>query len=106
MSISLTQHANRRAQQRAIRPQQIEQLFLLSDLVIPVDRHLSALRISREALRDAVANGMAPADADRLVGRTMVLADDGSIVSLAHLHGRKARAYRQRDRRPYWKGGK
>jgi hypothetical protein len=106
LPLTLTQHASRRAQQRAMRHDQIEQMFLLSDLVTPVNKNVCALRVSRTALAEAIADGLAPAEAQRLSGRTMLLADDGAVVTLAHLHGRRARAYRQRDRRPYWKDKK
>ncbi len=105
-NLAMTIHAARRAQQRAIKRTQIEQLFLLSDTSSRVDRHLNALRLSRSALQEAMADGMPPAEADRLAGRTIVIADDGAIVTLAHLHGSKSRAYRRRDRRAYWKGAK
>jgi hypothetical protein len=101
---SMTRHATRRAQQRAIRKVQIEQILLLSDTSSPVARHLNATRLSREALQEAVADGMPPAEASRLAGRTILLADDGAIVTLLHLRDSKARTYRQRDRRAYWKG--
>ncbi len=105
-NFTMTIHATRRSQRRAIKRPQIEQLFLLSDTSSRVDRHLSALRLSRSALQEAMADGMPPAEADRLAGRTIVLADDGAIVTLAHLHGSKSCAYRRRDRRAYWKGAK
>lgn len=106
IDLAMTRHATRRAQQRAINRLQIEQLFLLSDMSSRVDRHLGALRLSRGALTEALADGMPPAQADRLAGRTLVLADDGAIVTLAHLHGSKSGAYRRRDRRAYWKSAK
>ena len=106
INLAMTRHATRRAQQRSIKRSQIEQIFLLSDMSSQVDRHLGALRLSRGALKEAVADGMPPAQADRLAGRTLVLADDGAIVTLAHLYGSKSGAYRRRDRRPYWKSAK
>ncbi|MBB5730612.1 hypothetical protein [Sphingomonas prati] len=99
----MTRHANRRARQRGMRHVQIEQLFLLSDLASQVDRHLCAFRVSREALREAVADGLPPSEAERLAGRALLLTDSGTVVTLAHLHGGKAQMYRRRDRRPYWK---
>lgn len=106
IDLAMTQHATRRAQQRSIRRVQIEQLFLLSDISSRVDRNLGALRMSRTALKEALADGLPPAQADRLAGRTLVLADDGAIVTLTHLHGSKSGSYRRRDRRAYWKSAK
>lgn len=103
-TFTMTKHARRRSQQRAFRNSQIAALFGLADLSVPVDRHLSALRFSRTALSEAVADGMAPADADRLARRTMVVSDDGAILTVAHLHGPKSRKYCRRDRRAYWRG--
>jgi hypothetical protein len=100
----MTKHACRRSQQRAVRNSQVAGLFHLADLSAPVDRKMTALRVSRDALHEAIAEGMAPADADRLGRRVIVLSDDGAVVTVAHLHGEKARSYRRRDRRAYWKG--
>lgn len=103
-TFTMTKHASRRSQQRAVRSNQLTALFRLADMSTPVDRNLTALRVSRDALFEAVFEGMAPAEADRLARRTMVLSDDGAVVTVAHLHGAKARSYRRRDRRAYWKG--
>jgi hypothetical protein len=99
----LTRHAERRCQQRGFRSVQLTAFREIADLCVPVGRGLSALRCSRDALREAVSDGMAPADADRFAGRVMILADDGAVVTVAHLHGRKAWTYRRRDRRPFWR---
>jgi hypothetical protein len=103
---TMTHHATCRGQQRAARRGQVEQLFLLSDISSSVDRHLSAIRLSRAALQEAVADGLPPGQAERLQGRSMILSDDGAVVSLVHLHGRRSANYKRRDRRPYWKGAK
>ena len=102
----MTNHACRRSQQRSVSSEQLSALFWLTDMATPVDRRLTAHRISRNALFEAVADGMAPAIADRLIRRAMVLSDDGAVVTVATLHGTKAQSYRRRDRRPYWKGSK
>jgi hypothetical protein len=103
---TMTKHACHRSQQRSISSSQLTTLFSLADMAIPVDRHLTAFRVSRMALSEAIADGMLPAEADRLARRTMVLSDDGAVVTVAHLHGTKARSYSRRDRRPYWKATK
>lgn len=102
-SFIMTKHASCRSQQRAIRSAQLSDLFQLADIIVPVDRRVTALRVSRDVLHEAIAEGKAPALADRLLRRTMLLSDDGAVVTVAHMHGTKARAYRRRDRRPYWK---
>ena len=105
-TFKMTHHASRRSQQRGLRAFQIEALLDLADLCVPVGRNLNALRLSRDALNDAIADGLSPAIAANLERRAIVLADDGAIVTVAHLHGAKSRAYRRRDRRPYWTGAK
>ena len=98
-NLNWTKHAVTRSQQRGFGRMQVETLCQLADLFTPVARGADAFRVSRKALAEAVAEGLCRKDADRLSGRVAVVADDGSIVTLAHLAGRKARAYKRRDRR-------
>ena len=99
-----TKHATVRMQQRGFCHQQVARLVDFADLYTPVGRALGALRVSRSALAEAVADGMLrQADADRLSRRAVVMAEDGAIVTLAHLCGRKSASYERRDRRAYWR---
>ena len=102
-NINWTKHATTRSQQRGFGRDQVERLIELADLVTPVSRGAAALRVSRSAIAEAVAEGLCSKAAARLAGRVAVLADDGAIVTVAHLCGRKAKAYKRRDRRPFWK---
>lgn len=99
-----TKHATARMQQRGFGHQQVARLVDLADLYTPIGRAMGALRVSRSALAEAVAEGTLPqADADRLSRRAVVMAEDGAIVTLAHLCGRKSASYKRRDRRAHWR---
>ena len=103
MSYFITKHANKRRQQRGFRSADLANLFSLADLDVPVSKGACAIRMSRSALAEALADGLRPAAAERLTRGVMVLADDGAVVTMAHLHGRKSKSYTRRDRRPFWK---
>ena len=101
--LNYTKHATHRMQQRGIRRHQVERLIDLADLYIPVGRALGAIRISRPAIAEAVADGwLCRAEAERLKRRAVLIADDGEIVTVAHLYGRKSASYTRRERRNHW----
>ena len=102
MKYRTTKHSSERIQQRGFTKCQITNLLELSDLTTAVDRNLSAMRVSRLALEEAVADGLPRAAAERLCGRVIIFSDDGFLVSIAHLRGRKS-AYKRRGRRAFWK---
>ena len=100
---TFTRHATERMQQRGFCRDQVGMLVDLADLYTPIGRAMGALRVSRSAVAEAVADGLSGAAAERLGKRVAVVADDGAIVTLTHLFGRKAASYRRRDRRAYWR---
>ncbi len=67
---------------------------------------MKQLHWTKHAITRAQQRGFSKEQAQSLIDladlRTPV-ADDGAIVTLAHLCGRKASAYTRRDRRAYWK---
>ena len=98
-----TKHATERMQQRGTRNESVLNLIELSDVTTPVGRRLHGLRISRRALDEAMADGLPPSEAARLDRLVAIVSEDGALVSVANLHGRKSTAYRRRDRRAYWR---
>lgn len=97
-----TRHGEARMQQRGFTKISAEMLMQLADIATPIGRNLDALRMSHKALAEAVADGLPRAAADRLAKRCAVIANDGAIVTLVHVHGAKSRSYKRRDRRAYW----
>ena len=98
-----TKHAATRMQQRGFTKMTAELLVVHSDLVTPLGRNLVGFRMSHQAVDEAVDNGLPRAIAERLVRRCAVVADDGAILTLVHVHGTKSGAYKRRDRRAFWK---
>lgn len=100
-SYNLTLHAKVRANQRGVSDRRLLSLLVIADIAVPVGRDLHAHRVSRGALAEAIAEGLSPSDADRLSNIAVVEADNGAIVTVAPVHGRKGRHYRRRSRR-HW----
>ena len=100
---TVSRHADIRAGQRGVSQQRLEALLYLADLEVPVGRNISARRLSRDALSSALAEGWPPATAGRLQRMFLVEADDGTVVTVGHLYGRRSRAYRRRIYK-HWKG--
>jgi hypothetical protein len=103
MLMSLTEHARIRINQRGIHSADLDTFMHLADIARPVDRGLTVHRISRQALAAARGEGMAATLLERIGSLALIEASDGAIVTCAHIHGRKSQAYRQRDRRKFWR---
>lgn len=103
MQQRLTKHAQMRMQQRGVKDLRMEILRNLADLELPVGRGLHAMRLSQRALSEARAQGLSAQEADRLQRMVLVESADGALVTVAHLHGGKAKAYTRRDRRKFWR---
>lgn len=103
MQLATTKHAEHRMRQRGIRDDQVSILASLADIDVPVGRSLYALRLSRKALVEAQAEGLKVGTADRLRRMVLVESSDGALVTVAHLHGPKSRAYRRDDHRKFWR---
>ncbi len=104
-SFHITRHAQARANQRGIDGTRLNLLLSHADIIVPVDRNMCASRLSRQAQSEALQAGFSPADVERSGRFAVVEADDGAIVTVAAVHGPKARHYKRRTRR-YWKDGK
>lgn len=102
MQIHLSQHAQNRMRQRGMRNADITALCHFADIDIPVARGLYALRLSRKAASEARAAGLPGKVVDRLSRAVAVESGDGTLVTCARLHGRKAASYRKRASRKFW----
>lgn len=100
----LTTHARARANQRGVTNARISRFWMLADIEVRVGRNLIANRISRIAIAEAIADGLPPSELHQLSRLALVEADDGPIVTVAHVHGKKARSYRRQTRRFWMKG--
>ena len=98
-----TKHSEARIRQRGLRASQVQRLVELADLDVSVGPNATAIRLSRKASAEAIADGLSPAVIEKLTGKAVVLADDGAIITVAHLYGRKSSSYTRRDRRAYWR---
>lgn len=97
-----SEHAKVRANQRGVSKPQLKLVINYADIFVSVGRDLSAGRLSRQAVNDAVADGVPPSEVDRLKRLAIVEAADGKIVTIAVVHGKKGKHYRRRMRR-FWK---
>ena len=98
----MSQHAQARANQRGVTKCQMTLIISYADIFVSVGRNLKACRLSRQALKEAVADGISPSEVDRLKRRAIIEADDGNIVTVAVPHGKKGRHYKRRMRH-FWK---
>lgn len=103
MRKELTDHAQQSMRQRGVRDIDWRILAVLADEGRAVGRALMAWSLSDAALDGAVAEGLARSMADRLRGLVLIESSDGSVVTVGHLHGRKGKAWRRRERRKFWR---
>lgn len=94
MGLQLTDHASVRANQRGIPHGLIEQLLAHADIETRVGGGCVALSVSRRRLAERDVRRSMGRDLDRLRNLAVVCnASDGSIVTLLHEHGARARRY-------------
>lgn len=94
MQLQLTSHAAVRANQRGVPHGLIEQLLAHADTETRVGGGCVALSVSRRRLSDRDVRRSVGPDLDRLRNLAVVCnASDGSIVTLLHEHGSRARRY-------------
>ena len=91
---SFTHHAERRLQQRGMRPVWIDLLLRYADLDVPVGDGCVALSLSRHALTRLKAEH-GPSLADRIRHVVLVVAGD-AIVTVLHANGSTSRYWRLR----------
>jgi hypothetical protein len=103
MIFDSSKHATQRMQQRGMRLCDIALATSLFDFEVAVGRGMSALRLSRRALREAQADGVSAEAIARIARTVLVASDDGTLVTCARLHGPGAGNYTRRDRRKYWR---
>lgn len=84
--INMTRHARCRAQQRGINDKAIELLISFGHSV-PVGRSCQRIYFRKSCLRELADEiGIKPSMIERLRHIYAVVADDGSIVTVAHFH--------------------
>lgn len=103
MSFFITRHARVRMQQRGIKHTRLASVLEYADLSNPVSRHLSAIRVSKRAVQEAIADGVDPQEMKRAFRMVVINSVDGALVTCANVHGRKAKNYTRRERQNYWK---
>lgn len=91
---ALSAHANKRMQQRAIRPEEAHIVFTYGDRSKTVGGAV-AISLSLRLANDLVADGTISAGiAHRLSRLVLVVATDtNTIITMAWLHGQRSRAY-------------
>jgi hypothetical protein len=89
----LSAHGRARAQQRGMPGEMVRALAALGDRVIPVGGSCIAIGLSRQAADEARAGGLPDELVSRLRRRTMVIACDGTIVTLLVNHRGRGRRY-------------
>jgi hypothetical protein len=97
----LTRHAEIRANQRGVTISRLASLLSFADIDVAVGRQLYARRVSRCALAEAIQEGLSPSEGERISRIAVIEGDNGAIVTVAAVYGRKGRHYRRRMRR-FW----
>lgn len=92
--LAISQHAERRAQQRGLVPTLIALVASYADLEIPVGSGRVAVRLSYRAVR-RLAHERGATVADRARNVVLILAGD-VLVTVLHAHGQASRRYRRR----------
>ena len=96
MPLTLTRHAAIRARQRGIGAAMLDAFLSLADAEAPVGGGCIALSISRSTKRDRAIRAAFGPMLDRIADLAMVLAEDGSVVTVMHDRGHGAcRRYRR-----------
>ena len=90
----MSQHAVVRTQQRGVRRDVIALLMARYDVERPVGSGCTAMSCSRAAIAKAREEGEAPSMVERLIGLVLVVAPDGTIVTVQNHETRFARYQR------------
>ncbi len=78
----LSHHAMVRAQQRGVRPAVVDLLLARFDVERPIGSGCHAVSCSRSALDRARRDGLAASMAERLAGLVLIVAPDGSVITV------------------------
>jgi hypothetical protein len=96
LPFSFTRHATIRARQRGIGSDRLDAFLSLADTEAPVGSGCVALSISRRLKRDRDIRAAFGPMLDRIADLALVMAEDGSVVTVMHDHGHAAaRRYRR-----------
>lgn len=94
----LSAHGRMRARQRGTRDFMIDTLAAMADQAIPIGRGCMAVGLSRTAAEEARAEGVCPEILHQLRRRAIVVASDGTIVTLVVKQRGRGRHYSRRSR--------
>jgi hypothetical protein len=93
-ALDLSGHALSRAQQRGVRRSWIELLLGRFDVERPVGDGCHAISCSRRALAQAIDDGVAPGEIERLARLVLIVASDGTVVTVMNYQTAFARYQR------------
>lgn len=82
MSFFITRHARVRMQQRGIKHTRLASVLEYADLSNPVSRHLSAIRVSKRAVQEAIADGVDPQEMKRAFRMVVINSVDGALGAI------------------------
>lgn len=95
--IRFTQHAQRRAHQRAARASVIELVLKHADTCIPVGNGCQCFSLSDHALSAISPSELPPAERDRARGLAVLTDANGTtVITVLRPKGRRGRRYRHR----------
>jgi len=96
-SVSLSQHALVRANQRGITHEMIRDLITYADIEAPVGGGCTVLRVSRERLRERDLRSRLASNPDKLTCLALVWSDETAevVTPLVDHGGAKGRRYRR-----------
>lgn len=91
----LSLHAQQRMQQRGVRRQAVETLLSVADQSVHVGGGYTAYSLTRKCAGTLQKAGWPAPTLDRLCQLTLVIADDGTVVTVLHPDGKRGRFYRR-----------
>jgi len=95
MEYILTTHAQKRAQQRAVRPIVVGFVLHHADIDLEAGEGCRALRISKKKQAMLVRDGVSPSEIARAANVIVLVGNSGDVVTVMHDHNSHGRRYRR-----------